>query len=241
MVAENSEYLTIGKVVKKLKKDFPDISISKIRFLEEENLLSLSRTKGGYRKFDQDDINKLELILKMQKDLFLPLDVIKEKLQISPEPILRKEIEKGSKKIPDQKILTSDLYNTMSLKEFRSSTGLSIEEVKKLENYGILRKPAQKSDKPYSRIDVEIVKTAKELSSYGIEPRHLRMYINSVEREVDLFKQIILPTLHAKNKNRRKKAEKILTSLWKNTLQIKNLLFKKNIGLLIKEEFVDNE
>ncbi len=234
----SSKYLTIGKVVDKLKSDFPDLTISKIRFLEEEGLITLPRTKGGYRKFDKSDIDRLELILKMQKDLFLPLDVIKEKLEVSTEPILRAELKKGKKILPEPKIITSDSTRPLSVKELKSSAGISNEEIKKLENYGILKPSFQNKEKPYTNIDVEIVKIIMKLSDYGIEPRHLKMYANFAIREANLFKQIILPTLHSKSEDRKEKAEQTLTLLWKNSVQLKNLHLKKSLNEMVQNEFL---
>jgi len=199
----SKKYYPIGQVVSRLKGDYPTLSISKLRYLEDEGLMEPKRTKGGYRQFSDDDVLKLVEILKLQKDYFLPLQVIKEKMSgwdaKKAATKFRLEVEAESKAERGKK------EKTYSAEEILKETRITSEQLKGLENYGLVDPREAEGRNIYSRDDVSVVKVFFELSKFGIEPRHLRIYENLASKEVVLFEQIIAPKMRSKGKESKKK------------------------------------
>jgi len=217
------DYATIGEVVEELRGEFPGISISKVRYLEEEGLISPERTDGGYRKFKEKDYNQLKGILKLQRDKYLPLSVIKTKIK---SRFFEEEL-----KLTEEESLAQPLddFQKVKIDDVPQITSVSIEEIEKLENYNIIQHEESEKGKVYASIDLKIMKLVKKLESYGIEPRHLRFYENFAEREASFFQQILLSSFMQKSDEGKKKALEELTGLTKITQELKSLLLQKSI------------
>lgn len=225
------DYLTIGEVVKKLRPQFPDLSISKVRYFEEEDLIKPRRTKGGYRKFSKGDLQRLEIALKLQKKKFLPLEVIKRKLKALDRGQMPLELKELKKKPQKTEALTPlvEEKEPLSEEEVPTETGLSEGEVKSLEEFSILQPKETKEGKVFEPLDVELMNLASEFASFGVEPRHLRMYESLAERECALFQQILLPITKQKNPESHQKIIDSLAELSRISEQFKRLLLRKNL------------
>jgi len=186
-------YLTIGRLVESLKDRYPDLSISKVRYLEEEGLIQPERTGGGYRKFSPRDVQRLEIIMRLQKDHFLPLSVIKKKLADIDAGRLPAEL-KGSTTRQPLALPLSD-GGSVPAEEIASATGLPSETIRELESFGLVRALTTQAGKVYGAADVQVLKVCRRLSQFGIEPRHLRMYATFAQRESSFFQQIVLPAM----------------------------------------------
>jgi DNA-binding transcriptional MerR regulator len=222
MAARN--YQSIGEVLVSLKTEFPDITISKIRFLEAEGLIAPERTTSGYRKFFETDVEKLRSILKMQRDEYLPLKVIKDR-------ILKAEAE-GTSDGPGEPVEDSDELADaptglqMSIEEMSSATGVEKEQILELESFAIICSHGPEAAKYYDGDDYVVLSVAKEFLKYGIQPRHLRMYKNFEEREASLFESVVLPMMRQKNPDARKAATDSLHDLARLSKKFKQALLR---------------
>jgi len=193
--------LTIGAVLAALAPDFPDISISKIRFLEAEGLITPERTGSGYRRFSPDDLARLRYILTAQRDRFWPLRVIREaldKLERGLEPAQR-DTASSRPQVPaaagDPDLPTAfDLGRRGDLRltdvELRDATGLDTPTFDALSTYGLLRPDPTGH---YGDAALAVARAAGALAAYGIEPRHLRPFRTAADREIGLVQQIVSP------------------------------------------------
>jgi DNA-binding transcriptional MerR regulator len=172
-------YFGIGEVIAQLRAEFPDVSVSKIRFLEAEGLIQPARSPSGYRKFGPADVDRLRYILTAQRDLYLPLRVIKDQLE-SDQPA----------------------GGPMSRREVLDATGIDERELAELEEFGLVRR----SGRQYPPEAVEAVQAIMALGQYGVQPRHLRVLRASVERETALIEQIVAPVLRQRNPGARERA-----------------------------------
>jgi DNA-binding transcriptional MerR regulator len=189
--------LTVGAVVRALRGEFPDVSISKVRFLEAEGLVTPTRTGSGYRQFTQDDVERIRYVLRAQRDLFWPLKVIRENLDAldrgltagegadlrprPPEPAADPAVPS-----PAELATRRDLRLTAS--ELASASGLSAPVVADLVAQGLLR-PA--GDGLHREADLRVARAAAGLAAYGIEARHLRQFRTAADREVGLVEQAV--------------------------------------------------
>ena len=172
-------YFGIGEVLAQLRAEFPDVSVSKIRFLEAEGLIQPARSPSGYRKFGPADVDRLRYILTAQRDLYLPLRVIKDQLE-SDQPAAA----------------------PMSRREVLEVTGIDERELAELEEFGLVRR----SGRQYPPEAVEAVQAIMALGRYGVQPRHLRVLRASVERETALIEQVVAPVLRQRSPGARDRA-----------------------------------
>jgi DNA-binding transcriptional MerR regulator len=172
-------YFGIGEVIAQLRAEFPDVSISKIRFLEAEGLIQPARSPSGYRKFGPADVDRLRYILTAQRDQYLPLRVIKDQLE-SDQPAA----------------------GPMSRRELLEATGIDERELAELEEFGLVRR----SGRQYPTEAVEAVQAIAALGRYGVQPRHLRVLRASVERETALIEQVVAPVLRQRSPGARERA-----------------------------------
>ena len=179
--------VTIGKVVASLKAKYPDLSISKVRYLENEGLLAPARTEGRYRLYSQSDIDRLERILYLQKNRFLPLAVIRRMIE-NGELDTASEEEGEVSAVEDREILEG----LHSLDKMSDLTGASASFVRALADAGVieLKRSPQGRDLVEGR-DLSVIRTADELRRFGIEPKHLRQYVISARRESSIFEQAL--------------------------------------------------
>jgi DNA-binding transcriptional MerR regulator len=205
----------IGAVCRELRDEFPDISISKIRYLEEQGLLAPKRTRGGYRLFDEDAVERLRTILRLQRDEFLPLRVIRQELA-SPATgkSRRKRLAAG---------LTGD-EDELSATELLERSGATPQLVRELEEYGLLQARGNGAEKRYSGGDAEVAGVCAQLASFGIGPRNLRAFRTSADREASLLEQLVGPGLRTRNPERREAALDDLRALAELGQELSQLL-----------------
>lgn len=181
---------TIGEVVERLRPEFPTLSVSKVRYLERRRLINLTRTKGGYRLFSEQDVELLKYILTLQDREYLPLKVIK------------KRIEGGAPIPPASHDSTEDLSRvledrTYTREELAEALETPLQFVEDLVTVGVIGRNGNLTQR-----DVEISRMALEMSKYSIQPRHLRGIMAAVEREAAMFKQILNPELRGGDEQR---------------------------------------
>jgi DNA-binding transcriptional MerR regulator len=228
--------LTIGAVVKQLEREFPDISISKIRYLEDQKLLSPRRTPGGYRLYGPADVDRLRTILRLQRDEFLPLRVIRQELAAgradsdapqtsAPEP--RPQARRGSFALRGP----GSVYR---LEEVLEDTGADPGLVKELEDYGVIKGERRDGEVLYDDTEREIVRAVTELKRFGVGGRNLRVFRTSADREAALLEQILAPALRSRNPERRKEAVEALENLAAIASHLKHLLLIRDLRKLAR-------
>jgi DNA-binding transcriptional MerR regulator len=232
--------LTIGAVCKALSQEFPDISISKIRYLEDQKLLTPRRTAGGYRLYSANDVSRLRTILRLQRDEFLPLRVIRQELAAgrSEPEIAKGSAQDGAAATPDARPgaalrrLTFSIAQRgamYSLEDVVEETGAEPRLIAELEDYGIIKGDARGGTKYYDETEREIARAVSELSRYGVAGRNLRVFKTSAERESALLQQILAPALRSRNPERRKEAVEALENLAAVASHLKHLLLVRDL------------
>ena len=199
------ELLSIGEVINQLRDDFPDVSVSKIRFLESQGLIDPNRSDSGYRQFDLQDMARLRFILQQQRDHFLPLKVIKSKLTLWERG---EDLE--SKLAESANNLGQEGGEPLSREDVLKRSGLSKSELEALIDADVIR-PIRDSTVFPTQVGVAALE-AKRLMDQGLEPRHLRAIRLSVDREADLLQQLTAPLLKANNAQARTRAKDLLDS-----------------------------
>jgi DNA-binding transcriptional MerR regulator len=210
--ASKTRQLTIGTVCALLKNEFPDISISKIRYLEDQGLLAPRRTQGGYRLFSEEDLERLETILRLQRDEFLPLRVIRQQLAspVSRERKRRRALD------PDE--------GELDLEELCERAGIDVRLAGELEEFGLLSPHSAGGHKRYAELDADIAAACGRLARFGIAPRHLRSFRTAADREAGLVEQVVGPALRARNPERRRAGAEDLEALGALTAELSQLL-----------------
>lgn len=193
--------MSIGEVINLLRDDFPDISVSKIRFLESQGLIDPDRTSSGYRQFDRQDLARLRFILQQQRDHFLPLKVIKSKLTLWE----RGEDLEGSMDEADP----DDPGEPVDRETLLKRSGLTIAQLEELDAAGLVR-PVDGTH-VYPPEAVVVATEARRLMEHGLEPRHLRSIKLATDRMSDLVIQLAAPLLKASNPDAKVRAREILT------------------------------
>jgi DNA-binding transcriptional MerR regulator len=230
--------LTIGAVCKALSQEFPDISISKIRYLEDQKLLAPRRTAGGYRLYSSNDVSRLRTILRLQRDEFLPLRVIRQELAAGrSEPEVKGSAQDGTPAADARpgaalRRLTFSIAQRgalYSLDDVVEDTGADPRLVAELEDFGIIAGDNRSGTKYYDETEREIVRAVSELSRYGVAGRNLRVFKTSAERESALLQQILAPALRSRNPERRKEAVEALENLAAVASHLKHLLLVRDL------------
>jgi DNA-binding transcriptional MerR regulator len=218
----NARLLTIGTVCRLLKDEFPDISISKIRYLEDRGLLAPRRTQGGYRLFSEDDVERLETILRLQRDEFLPLNVIRRELA-SPgaKDRVRKRFSARGEEEP-----------RLELSELCERAGVDGRQVRELEEFGLLQPQKLNGRKLYGELDADIAAACGQLARFGLDPRHLRTFRTAADRQVGLVDAIVAPSLHARSPERRRTGLENLELLGAQAQELMQLLFLRALRKL---------
>jgi DNA-binding transcriptional MerR regulator len=234
-MAGTRNYQSIGEVLVSVKTEFPDITISKIRFLEAEGLIEPERTPSGYRKFYVHDVERLKSILRMQRDEYLPLKVIKERLVRqdagSDELAMSTDQDAQSDEAVSvvEEIAEPPTGLQMSLEEMATATGIDRDRIKELEAFGIIASHGPEGARYYDGDDFIILSIVKDFFRYGIEARHLTMYKHFADRESSFFDQIVAPTLRQKNPDARRTAAQTLASLSATSRKFKQALLRTNL------------
>jgi DNA-binding transcriptional MerR regulator len=245
-------YLSIGEVLAHLQEEFPDVTISKIRFLESQGLIDPERTPSGYRKFYEIDVERLRFILHEQKEHFLPLKVIKDRLDsgetlddngngapgddgetpveptsAEPAPALPAGATTGDpaeEHVPIWMVRTPSAATeparsggrreeTFSFEEVAASAGLTLDELREVERFGLVIGRVVGGTTFYDEHAVVAARTAGGFLQYGVEPRHLRLYRNAADREAGLIEQVIMPWVKQRNPQSRAQAHVTLEAL----------------------------
>ncbi|MDX1657968.1 MAG: MerR family transcriptional regulator [Nitriliruptorales bacterium] len=228
---------TIGEVLNRLKDEFDDVTISKIRFLEAEGLISPDRTDSGYRQFTDADVDRLRYILRAQRDRYLPLKVIKEELDridaglpveaapATPEPT---DVEAVQPAPPTGTVSTPATDVQLDAAELSRASGLETPAVRELQENGLLAE-----EEPFGGEDLVVAKLASKLMEHGLEPRHLRMYRQFADRQVMLYQQLVSPLLRQRNPESRETAATQLDELSELGQRLQNAILTRELrGLL---------
>ena len=218
---EQQRLHTIGAVCARLQPEFPDISISMIRYLEDQGLLTPKRTRGGYRLFSEDDVERLETILRLQRDEFLPLRVIRQELASGAGA--------GRKRRPAG---LGDRESELDLGELCDRAGIDQALARELEEYGLLSPRVEGGERLYREGDADIAAACGRMAQFGIDARHLRTFKNSAGRESSLLEQLVAPALRSRNPERRKAGLDDLQALAEASQELSQLLFWRELRQL---------
>jgi DNA-binding transcriptional MerR regulator len=220
--------VTIGAVCKALEQEFPDISISKIRYLEDQKLLTPRRTEGGYRVYSQADVQRLRTILRLQRDEFLPLRVIRQELAGGRSD---REVSAGAEVRPLRRsaMTVRDQGAMYSFEEVVEDTGAEAKIIAELVEFGVIKGEVRAGKRFFDETEREIVRAVSELARYGVGGRNLRVFRTSADREAQLLQSILAPALRSHNPTRRKEAIEALENLVSVTTHLKHLLLIRDL------------
>ena len=227
--------MTIGAVCKSLSGEIPDISISKIRYLENQRLLAPSRTPGGYRLYSQADVARLRTILRLQRDEFLPLKVIRQELAVGRTDDVPAGKASGEISRPGRlpSVVPSAPEARVGRAELLEETQARPELLDELVEFGLVSGTGTGEEQSFSATEREIVRAAVELSRYGVGGRNLRVFKSSADREAALLQQILSPALRSRNAERRQEATEALEDLAAVTTHLKHLLLIGGLRSLV--------
>jgi DNA-binding transcriptional MerR regulator len=216
--------ITIGSVCEGLREEFPDISVSKIRYLEDQGLIAPSRTRGGYRLFSPEDVERLTTILRLQRDEFLPLRVIREALEgpVSAERTRRRTVG------------LTDAETEIDLGELCERGSVTREFVRELEEYGVVQSRVEGGQHLYRETEADVAGVCARLARFGIDARHLRTFLTATGRQATLVEQLVAPGLRSRNPERRKGALDDLESLARAAQELSHLLFVRDLRALLE-------
>jgi DNA-binding transcriptional MerR regulator len=221
--------LTIGQVVDLLKPDFPDLSITKIRYLEDRGLLTPSRTPGRYRKYSGADMRRLRTILTLQRDQYLPLEVIRERVE-TPSAVLGQQLATSARLGHSPSLKREDAVYTQE--ELCENAGIDLTFLRVLLEYRLLDRKAQ-AGPAFTEGDLETARICQLLVRFGVEPRNLRLLGSSVEREAAMVEQITAPSLKSTHADKREYGEKMVEDLGALLSQLMQLLLYKELRKLL--------
>jgi len=259
VVVPERAHLSIGEVLSLLREEFPDVTISKIRFLESQGLLDPERTPSGYRKFYTDDVDRLRWILRQQRENFLPLKVIKGRLTDHGETIpvpadVEVEVEVAIVQEPAATPVTAPVVapappgssgtsgstgstgptgptgGNYTLDELATATGLTEQEVVALEEFGLIGHRDVGGSAYYDEEAATITALAAGFARHGVGPRHLRMYKNAAEREAGLFEQVVMPMIKQRNPQARQQALTTVDELGRLSIELRRALLRQALG-----------
>jgi DNA-binding transcriptional MerR regulator len=229
-------YITIGELVRKFRKYYPDLTHSKLRFLESKGLIIPKRADNKYRVYFRDDVRKINFILKLQKDYFMPLEVIKEK--IDSVDFSKLEKDKGALKELQLKLEDENKslkIGKLTVEDIRERYKISQDSINELVTDNIISWHEEDGKFIIDGVDIEILRIVSELEKFGIHVKHLKLFENSANRFSLFIQQIIFPLIKSSNKDSYKKAQKTIYKLEDHFLKLHELLFKKE-----NKNFLDN-
>jgi DNA-binding transcriptional MerR regulator len=232
--------MSIGEVLGQLRADFPDITISKIRFLEAEGLVEPERTSSGYRKFSREDLGRLRYVLSAQRDHYLPLRVIKEHLDaidrgLEPPalggangPRVPRALV-AAEGLPSPESFLPDVSEIrLSRRELLDAAGLESEQLDQLEQYGLVA--LRPGGSHYDGDALIVAKTVAEMSRFGIEARHLRPFKAAADREIGLVEQVVTPLVRQRNPEARARADEVVRELAALSVKLHSTLVRAGLG-----------
>jgi DNA-binding transcriptional MerR regulator len=209
---------TIGAVCERLREEFPDISISKIRYLEDQGLLNPRRTRGGYRLFSETDVERLETILRLQRDEFLPLRVIREEIDAPSVDRARRRVHGLRGEEPE-----------LEMAELCETAGVSAEFVRQLEEYDLLQPRIESGERLYRESEAAIAAACGRIARHGLDARHLRAFRTAAGRQSALLEQIVAAGLRSRDPARRKSALDDLEGLALVAQELAQLLLLRDL------------
>jgi DNA-binding transcriptional MerR regulator len=233
--AQHTPRLTIGEVLAVLRDDFPDVTISKIRYLESEDLVHPQRTPSGYRKFSAADVSRLRYVLTAQRDHYLPLRVIKEQLDALDRGDPLPAATPVPAAVPPPAGTPAgdggeDSGRPLTAEQFARAAGLDPEQLADCVQFGLL---ATDADGRHPAGDLPVARAAAGLARHGLEPRHLRVYRSGVEREAGLVEQLVAPVLRARSEEARTRATEKVRELAALSAQLHNALLESRLRELL--------
>jgi hypothetical protein len=223
--------LTIGQVVRELQTGFPDLSITKVRYLEDRGLLSPSRSKGRYRKYGKADVRRLRTILTLQRDEYLPLEVIRERVERAASSTLGRPLMSLAGAGGPSLVLSREqpLY---TLKEVCEAAGVGEAFVRSLEEYHLIER-AGLSGPAYTDTDLAAVRICHLLSRFQFEARNLRLLSSSAEREAALVEQVATTSLRSTHPDKKEYGVKMVQDLGSLFSQLNHLLLCRELRRLL--------
>ncbi|GAA2811843.1 MerR family transcriptional regulator [Streptomyces showdoensis] len=233
--AAAGELVSIGTVLSRLRDEFPEVTISKIRFLEAEGLVEPQRTASGYRKFSPRDVERLAQILRMQRDHYLPLKVIREHLdalergeQIKlPSPSPQRDLLDGAWETEGERPTAARIGRS----ELLAAAEVTEAELVEWESYGLI---APVEGGGYDAETVTVAKLVADLGRFGLEPRHLRAVKAAAEREAGLVEQMVAPLRRHRNPQTRAHAEATAKELAGLSVRLHAALVQTALGLRLQ-------
>jgi hypothetical protein len=251
--------MSIGEVLAILKPEFSDITVSKIRFLEGAGLVRPDRSASGYRMFSEDDVARLRFVLRAQRDQYLPLRVIRQRLADleavgglyakggpasageveEPEPVPPVTRDPRPAAAPDPSSVAGLLVAPPSDAQFTRdelcrAAGATVEQLAELESFGLVA-PRGTGERGswYNGDDLVLLRLARDLAGYGLQARHLRMYKTFAEREAALFEQVVAPLVRQRNPEARGRARETLEALADLGSRMRNLALRSAVGGIV--------
>ena len=229
--------MNIGQVLDQLRADYPGVTIPKIRFLEDKGLIKPERTPAGYRKFSQDDVERLRYVLRMQRDHYLPLKVIGDHLDaidrgLEPPPIdavvpTVPQVALAADGLPSAESFARRDNLRLSRRELVKIAGISEDLLQQLEQYGLLS--ARPGTGHFDTDALVIAQTARELADFGFEPRHLRAFKTSADREIGLVEQVVAPLKRGRDASARARADDAVSEIAALSVRLHATLVKAGL------------
>jgi DNA-binding transcriptional MerR regulator len=251
-------FLSIGEVLAALKPEFPDVTVSKIRFLEAEGLIAPNRTASGYRTFYPDDLERLRTILKMQRESFLPLKVIRERLAsldagtitpeqaiapapitimppTPPEPVAASPASAVETECEDD-LATPSSNTHFTENDLAGATGLDIAQVHALKEFGVICEHRQNGVAYFDADDVAVGELARDFLKLGIEPRHLKQLRRFAEQEAEMYTTLVGPGMRNRRPDARGQAVDTLNELAKLSRKLRHAYVRQRMRAAISGE-----
>ena len=247
-------FLSIGEVLAALKPEFSDVSVSKIRFLEAEGLITPQRTNSGYRTFYPNDLERLRTILKMQRESFLPLKVIRERLAsldagtitpeqaiapapitivppAAPEPVAPSP--EGATEEPDIDLAEPAANTHFTESDLAGATGLDLAQVQALKDFGVICEHRQNGTVYFDGDDVAVGELARDFLKLGIEPRHLKQLRRFAEQEAEMYTTLVGPGIRNRRADARGQAVETLGELAKLSRRLRQAYVRQRMRAAI--------
>lgn len=234
-VSRSEDRVSIGIVLERLRADFPDLTHSKLRFLEDQGLVTPLRTNSRYRLYSEDDIDRVRLILTLQRDRFMPhkeiakyLDAIDRGLEPAggPTQVPVAPVPPPNGHDPGPDGFTARPATRIKAVELLASAQIDVPMLTALENFGLVRP----SNGYYSADDLEVAVLARELAQFGIEPRHLRPFRTAADREVSLVEQVTIPVRHGKHEGAAAQAEDMAREISATCVRLHTALVRASLS-----------
>ncbi|MDH3605647.1 MAG: MerR family transcriptional regulator [Acidimicrobiia bacterium] len=223
---------TIGEVITNLRGEFPEVSVSKVRFLETKGMVKPRRSKSGYREFTSDDVSRIRYILQQQRDHFLPLKVIKSKLNAWERGEVLADAPSGPP--PDTYFATTP--TEMSREELSRAAGLAAADLELLiENSVIQPASGIGGDEVFGSDDLTVAQSAARLLRNGLEARHLRTLRLGAERSSELLHQLTVPLLRHGNPDTRRRAAEVLADCAQATGELQQAILRSTLAGYLEE------